>query len=367
MAVSYVEQPVNAISGTEAEGGHKLGKPLPVRVERIESGRKYYIKHWVYPKGLAGRNRNCTQHSFDGTMSREYWPSVKQGVVQRGFTGRDVENKNAIKLYMLLNRYPYDGDRPEYSEGIPRFSRIVRRNISKASVETKLEVVAGRLCHVLNIELGEIGGEQAGWTLWVAHECGFLPLKFVEYRGTKWREEIEIRTVGFTNTDTGKYWYPIKGYRTVKMEGYGTLKYQLDVEEYMPNIELGEDVLSWRFPEGTRVLDKELGMEYVVEAPDVDNIGDEGAIARMETQGAEYADKVRGKPVLEYVSSDTRGEKRAEKKENGDGVSEAVTIGPGQISGTTAWSIGGLIIITVAATIVGIMWRRKRRSGGANL
>jgi hypothetical protein len=119
----------------------------------------------------------------------------------------------------------------------------------------ELETVAGKLCHV--IEVINNNGITAN-KIWVAHECGMLPLKYE--RNINGRiNGIEVEQVAESNG----IWYPIKAYRVQDVERLGYIKYELKVHSFMPKVKTDDNTFRFNFPNGTRVHDQVLGTDYV--------------------------------------------------------------------------------------------------------
>ena len=54
-----------------------------------------------------------------------------------------------------------------------------------------------------------------------------------------------------------------KAYRTQNTRTLGTTKYELVTHTFVPNVKVDETTFRFDFPEGTRVVDKVLGRQYV--------------------------------------------------------------------------------------------------------
>ena len=250
--VSYSSTPRTMNLGENDQ--RRQTKVVPVRVRKTEDIRtgKYICDLEVFHMG-PDKAPTQFKHCFNGTFSKNYVAGNKLGGVRKGLVGWDVETNNRLLHYMLLNRYSYEEEFSEFPDGIPRLSYILRKYLSRAKVGEELEYVAGHSCHVIEVSFPEL---EAGWKIWIAHDLGFLPLRFVDFcKKQSWREEIVVEKAGFYHSDTNKMWYPLKAYRIVETQDAKPIKYVLETEEFIPNIPVDEATFDFDFPIGTKVTD----------------------------------------------------------------------------------------------------------------
>jgi hypothetical protein len=239
-------------------------------LEKVEEGERYHARYCYSMEKDGSKPENLTERAFNGSITREYSSKEKYGTIQSGLTGRNVEVMNHLKEYMLLDIYMYlkmgtSGPYWEKAEpnALPRFREIFRwASIKKftVTVRPELETVAGKLCHV--IEVANKDGIIAD-KIWVAHECGMLPLKYE--RNVNGRiNGIEVEQVAESNG----IWYPVKAYRIQDTERTGRVKYELIVHKFVPNVKVDDETFRFDFPNGTMVDDQVLGIDYVVGAED---------------------------------------------------------------------------------------------------
>lgn len=262
------------VSYTKRVLDFKLPEPNPLEisapimymhVERIEEGKRCHTRYSLAEDGFA-KPENILEHAFDGSTTTEYWGREKVGTIEPGLIGRSVEGMNALKQYMLLDLKPVSGElAQEYPNGMPRFSRTFNSGILKsiASVRPNLEPVAGHLCHVVEIDY-KSEGFNSQYKFWVAHEKEMLTLKYQEYHNDKLKEEIQVEQIAVAETDGGNIYYPIKSYRTIDTELLGMVKSEVITHAFVPNIKVDENTFRIDFPSGTRVFDRELGLDYIV-------------------------------------------------------------------------------------------------------
>ena len=95
-------------------------------------------------------------------------------------------------------------------------------------------------------------------------------MKFQKLRNGELEEEIAIERIAVTDMDGNSVWYPQKAYRTISHDEIGTIRNELTVTDFVPNVEVDEDTFRFDFPLGTHVSDRVLGLSYVVgdTAPD---------------------------------------------------------------------------------------------------
>jgi hypothetical protein len=241
-------------------------------VDRVEEGNRFNVRYSTADDGFAKQD-NITEEAFDGSTTREYfgneWPLYKTGTIKSGISARSAVIMNILKAYMLLDfdmgvkMSPF-GPRIEKADpnALPRFREIFRwASIKKftVTVRPELETVAGKLCHVIEITKGDILLDK----IWVAHECGMLPLKY-ERNVNDRINGIEVEQVAESNG----IWYPVKAYRVQDTERTGRVKYELIVHSFVPNVKVDDNTFRFDFPNGTRVDDKVLGVNYVAGVED---------------------------------------------------------------------------------------------------
>jgi hypothetical protein len=265
MQVSYTERVLEAKS--PASDPNFLDNHLVMlqHLERVEEGNRYHARLSLSQDGFA-KPENVLEYAFDGSKTRSYIGMRRAGTIQSGQTAGGMEVKNILKTYMLLdidmlckkNASGIYWEQQDPNE-LPRFREIFRwASIQKftVTVRPELETVAGKLCHV--IEVANKDGIIAD-KIWVAHECGMLPLKYqhnINYR----INGIEVEQVAESNG----IWYPVKAYRIQDIESFGYIKYELTVHSFVPNVEVDGNTFRLDFANGTWVDDQVLGAEYVV-------------------------------------------------------------------------------------------------------
>lgn len=263
MQVSYTERVLEKKSPASDPNFLDTHLVMLMRLERVEEGNRYHARYSLAQDGFA-KPENILEYAFDGSKTRSYIGMRRAGTIQSGQTANGIEVKNILKEYMLLD---IDMTPKENASGIyweqqdpnelPRFREIFRwASIKKftVTVRPELETVAGKLCHVIEITKGDILLDK----LWVAHECGMLPLKYQEYINGR-LNGIEVEQVAESNG----IWYPVKAYRIQDTEPLGYIKYELTVHSFVPNVKTDDNTFRLDFSNGTRVHDKELGVDYV--------------------------------------------------------------------------------------------------------
>jgi hypothetical protein len=262
MQVSYTEQVLEK-EPSASEPNILNNLVVLYHEDRVEEeGNRYHIRCSEADDGFAKQD-NITEEVFDGSTSRKYEGRRKTGTIK---SGPSIWRGPAIlKTYMLLDfdiaitMGPF-GPRIEKQDpnALPRFEEIFRRASIRGytvTVRPELETVAGKLCHVIEIAKGDMLIDK----LWVAHECGMLPLKY-EQHNFKNINGIEIEQVAGSNGIL----YPIKAYRSSDTECFGKIKYELIVYSFVPNVKVDDNTFRLDFPNGTMVTDKVKGTYYVV-------------------------------------------------------------------------------------------------------
>jgi hypothetical protein len=230
-------------------------EPAPVaysHVERVEHGERYHIRYSTAEDAF-DMPQSLMEHAFDGKTTREYWGQTKSGRIVPGPTGRDVENKNHLKDYMLLDAQRIRSYLDEYPNGVPTLVLLFRELMSSAVVRPNLESVAGQLCHA--VEVSDVRHENK-YLLWLAHDKGMCLMRYQSYHNNKLEREIEVEQIAMAKTDTAPIWYPVKAHEAVVTNDVGAWKNELTVKEFVPNVKVGENTFRFDFPKGTYIVDR---------------------------------------------------------------------------------------------------------------
>ena len=261
MQVSYTERVLDA--NAPSTDPNRLGTlTMVMHVQKVEEGKRYHIRYSKAKDGFTNP-KNLMEHAFDGIITREYVAMHELGTIDPGLLDRFVNTMNHQKMYMLLTPIQSKAYQEEFPDGIPMFSQILRSGISRsvAIIRSDLEPVAGELCHVVEIMYKS---PNFGYKIWVAHNRGMLPLKYQRYDNNKVTLEIEVEQIAKAETDGGDIWYPVKAYRTKDKKNRGRIKWELITHAFVPNVKVDENTFRFDFPSGTHVVDRVLGLEYVV-------------------------------------------------------------------------------------------------------
>ena len=247
-------------------------EPPPVKyqhIERVEDGKRYHIRYSIAEDGF-DRPESLMEHAFDGKTTREYWGSTTHGSIVSGLTGRNVETENHLKSYMLLKTHPTPAFlKDEYPNGVPELALMLKLGITRGIVivRPKLESVSGQSCHV--IELTGHGKDHQGiprqikQLFWMAHNKGMCLMKYQWYWDNRLDREIKVEQIAMAKIDGTDVWYPKKAYRTIFSDEIGTIKYELTVTEFIPNVEVDGKTFRFDFPKGTDVFDRVRGIAGV--------------------------------------------------------------------------------------------------------
>jgi hypothetical protein len=229
-------------------------------VRRLQHGDRYHIQYSMAEDGFA-RPESMMEHAFDGELTREYWGNQRDGSIQRGFTSRDVETKNTVDELLLRHRLRVG----KHARFLPWFQHITTARVPAApdpelSVAPELEVVAGQPCHRLDIGIPDAIVSDS---VWVAHKCGMMPMRYKRLVRGVVTMEMEVKEVASVKTRGGELWYPV---RAVKASGKvgKRAEYVMHVTQFVPHVEASDGDFAFEFPEGTRVVDRVKGTQYVV-------------------------------------------------------------------------------------------------------
>lgn len=266
MQVSYTHR-VLETKPPAADPNTFLNLVMWMHVERTEEGGRSHTRYSMAPDGFADPE-NIMEHAFDGSKTMEYSAREKTGAIYPGPINRSTETMNDLKVYILTDPWPVAREdlAKQYPDGMPRLLRTFRTvSNTIASVRPALEPVSGQLCHVVEIDYTAQGGQDQ-YRIWFAHEKSMLPMKYQERHGDWYNDEIVVEQIASVETANGTIWYPLKAYRTIDIErtGCGFVKYELTTHKFVPNVAVDNGTFTINFPNGTYLVDNELGLEYTV-------------------------------------------------------------------------------------------------------
>ncbi|MFA5251459.1 MAG: hypothetical protein WC454_02595 [Phycisphaerae bacterium] len=265
MQVSYTERVLEAKSPASDPNIYN-NLIMWKHLDRVEEGNRYHTLFSYSMEKDGSKPVDSWERTFNGSTTKEYSSKEKQGTIQSGQKGHSVERENLLKEYMLLDtKVRFKKDKSGWEQidpnALPTFREIFRyASIKKfeVTVHPELETVAGKLCHVIEITKGDRLLDK----IWVAHECGMLPMKYQTYVNRQLFDEIEVEQVA--ESVVSGIWYPIKAYRSSDTERFGKTKYELIVHAFVPNIKVDGNTFRLDFANGTWVDDQVLGVDYVV-------------------------------------------------------------------------------------------------------
>ena len=238
-----------------------------MHMERIdELGPRFHIRYSSAAEGF-NRPKKVIEYAFDGNISQEYLGADRHGSIMAGLRGKFGENYNRIRHYMFINRIPRPDLKEEYPDGVPEFSLTLRNGIKRGActIRPNLESAAGELCHIIELTSSVIYEEKeikAKNLYWLAHNKGMCLIKYQVYWDDRLEYEMEVEKIAEAKSDGISVWYPEKSYETALAEELGTIKYELTITEFVPNIEVNENMFKVVFPKGTHVYDRVRGMSY---------------------------------------------------------------------------------------------------------
>ncbi|UCF14336.1 MAG: hypothetical protein JSW59_13055, partial [Phycisphaerales bacterium] len=237
------------------------------QVERIEQGRHYHVRYSLAATGLSNPEW-LVEYAFDGKITQNYMGSTENGMVSLEQLGGSEETMNMPKEFMFLttHRAPYvlEG---EYPDGMPELAYWFELGKLRAKVVVRpiLEYVVGEPCHVVEvIDDSDYGGKprEVKKVFWLAHDKGMSVMKYQMLWNGKVGNEIEIERIAKVNLDGVSIWYPKKAYRTTYDDRFGTIKTELTVADFVPNVKIDENTFRLNFIEGTRIWDKNSRKTY---------------------------------------------------------------------------------------------------------
>ena len=261
MKVSYFEKIVSATPSPADPNIVRTFLKWNYRVE-VEQGSKFRMRYSAVEEGFANI-KGVGETSFDGIHQRLYYPAEKEASI---YAGVAKKHTNLLKRYLLSEPYI---ERPGVESKDSVFSKAVSRGLTDPnltiSVRPALEEISGQMCHVLEIvKKGEKQNKMD--IIWVAHEKGMLPIKRQQFNSKgAITLEMEVEQIAFAEAKDDGLWYPKKAFRVINLPEYiGVVKYEFEVFNFVPNIEVDPNTFQLDFPNGTHVFDTELAVDYIV-------------------------------------------------------------------------------------------------------
>jgi hypothetical protein len=197
--------------------------------------------------------------AFNGEIDMEYWPLKKSGLIKKGLSGGTNDTRNNVKELLLLNVLR---SKTNPKQDKPVGTLWLQHKASKVLPE--LEEISGEMCHVVKCVL-----DNEVMKLWFAHNKGFIPLKLEHTVDGAIQQSIFIKEIKQIHTDIGPVWYPVRAETFFNFRRVGSSLYEYIVEEFVPNVEVDDEMFRIEFPDGTEVKDMIIGTRYTT-GQDVD-------------------------------------------------------------------------------------------------
>jgi len=237
------------------------------QVERTEQGRRYHMRYSIAKEGFS-RPEDLMEHAFNGQITREYWGQNKSGSLVKGLTGRNVEIMNDFNEYLLLNQSIKKGF---VLSGRPVFVELFDSKFLIKKVLPNQEDACGEPCHVVEFYDGK-KSSVLYCKVWVAQDKGMIPLKCFWYRDGRPYRQVMVEKIGMVKTDTGFLWYPTKVRDMQEREKIGRLERDFVTHAFVPNVKTDDGTWTFKFPDGTHVVDNVAEIQYVVGADDPEKL-----------------------------------------------------------------------------------------------
>jgi len=237
-------------------------------VERIEESKRYHLRYSLTEDGFDNPEW-LVEFAFNGKNTQSYLGSTKGGLIAPGQRGGNEEADEGLKRFMFLTIHNTpDVLKDEYPNGIPELAMWFKlgKLRCRVVVRTHLEYVAGETCHVVEIiDDSKFRGKPRELKLvyWVAHDKGMCPMKYQMLENGELEKEITIEKIAVADMDGNSVWYPQKAYRTISHDEIGTIRNELTVTDFVPNVDVDDDTFRFDFPHGTHVTDRVLGLSYI--------------------------------------------------------------------------------------------------------
>ncbi|MBI9019425.1 MAG: hypothetical protein JEZ07_19425 [Phycisphaerae bacterium] len=245
MKISYSDRVI-----TEKSKDPGDDRVLYAHLEKIERNDFHHSRESYSADGFDDAG-SVKESSFNGKVAKQFRWSEKTVIIQSGLSGAVAESLNMFKSIMLMEGEYLKTE--EHPEGIPAFVYLLKG--PNVKVRPKLEYVNGELCHVIESPaFNRKEGTDA--IMWVAHDKDMLLMKYERYDNGEIIHEVLNDEI--TKSENG-LWYPKKINR--KTDGVYN---EMEVKDFVPNIEVEMEAFDVRPPDGTRVFDRVLGLQYVV-------------------------------------------------------------------------------------------------------
>lgn len=340
-------------------------KGLPVQiyyVERVEDGQRYHMRHTKTETGFDQPGlpaEHLLEQAFNGKATQAYSRRTRHGSIILGLTGKFQDMENQLKTYMFLLRRPAP-------HGLPALVRTLRRGLTEGNitVRPKLELVAGELCHVVEVaprrDTAPEGMDR--YVFWMAHDRGMCPMKYhMTHYDNSYRMEIEVKEIAVVEMDGVAVWYPKKACKSISDKNSGFSKHEITVTEFTPNVEVDESTFRFDFPPGTGVHDRVLGLSYVVAG-----VGPGGEVAPVRiVEPAEKEQPVKQTTDNPPAPWESIPEEEGEDSEPPTGKNDETEQGPNpvepvdakdRILGAKTISILGVLVLVAFGLL---LWRRQ--------
>ncbi len=241
----------------------------------IRDGARFYGRHVPGAEDFT-QGGPIVAESFDGSIAKIYRLWRNEGEIHQGSAGQAMRSYNPIEVCMLAARTKLEMARrmrrdqrvinklvEEFPEGCPELTVTFRiaQEEGWLRVLPQLEEVAGKMCHVLEMSGSERSPRRQCWC-WLAHDCGMLPLRYVEKVSDNYARILQVQEVGRIETEAGTVWYPVVAAWDVMNPSGRTFKQELRVSEYVPHIKVPPDTCDIQFPPGTKVIDTVANVVY---------------------------------------------------------------------------------------------------------
>jgi hypothetical protein len=98
--------------------------------------------------------------------------------------------------------------------------------------------------------------------IWLDHTKGMCVLRYEARLAASCSEMTEVEELASVKTAVGDMWYPRKAVRLLEYGPGRTIKYQIVVHNFTPNMMVKDADCRLSFPVGSRVFDKKLLIAY---------------------------------------------------------------------------------------------------------
>ena len=196
---------------------------------------------------------NVLTMSYDNNKTWRYYPDDMLSV-QPGITDHMEPTMAHIRPFLLLDT---SQKAMNTKETRPDFLKHFEN--PKVIVEYQLDIIAGEQCHILSYRQSN-ERYKASYKVWVAHNKGMVPMKYIEYTSGnhEFEKEFVVEELGCIQSGKKAIWYP----KVVITNPNNNVSKKYIFARFKPNVQLEEDTFKLHYKPKMLVIDKVNNRQY---------------------------------------------------------------------------------------------------------